>query len=241
MDYHRVDLKDSSVLAPGDFTAAGGTDRDATQPPVQALPMPSDPAPALAQPSGPGMQEVVRPLAAAADLSRLGAPDRIVVVGLADERMRDLVQDRVRDLRHRGAQAVADRERDPTFRITASAGTGRSQVEGEYPRTVEAAVRLVQFEQFRGECFDLAKRVFATCPLDHTEAVVSHAQSRRSRLRHDQGAAPLQLGHDAVHRAAIPDEADPAPGWTGRAREVGTHCRHRDPTPQRARRSPRSA
>ena len=118
---------------------------------------------------------------------------------------------------------------------------GTGQVEGEHPRPVEAAVRLVQFEQFHGERFDLAKRMFATRPLDHPEAVVPHAQSRRLRLRHDQGAAPLQLGHGAVHAAAVPDEADPAPGRTGRAREIGIHCRHRDPTPLRASRSPRSA
>ena len=97
-------------------------------------------------------------LCRAPDAPRGGLPHGVVSVAGSDDRVCDLVKERVSDVVPGRSQHVADRERDGPGVVPADAGAARGGLEAEAPPGRQRARVEMAFEQLRGVVLHLLDR-----------------------------------------------------------------------------------
>ena len=147
-----------------------------------------------------------RALRRAADLARLGLPDRVVLVPRADERVGGLVQQRVLDLGLVGGGREACGHGDPSLGEMAGPAAPLGGIEGEAP-----AAQAVPGQQLRGAGHNRLAPPVAGGALLGGEDVPRHAVALAAVQAHRGG---LEVGghHRAHGPAAAEREADPVVG-----------------------------
>ena len=167
---------------------------------------------ALPHPPPPAVRDGAAALRRAPDAPRGCLPHGVVCVAGADNRVCDLVQERVSDVVPGRSQHVADRERDGPRGGPADAGAARGGLEAEAPPRRWGARVEVAFEQLRSVVLDLLHRRSArgAC-LDELESGVLHAPSA-GLVGGDDGFVAPQLGDGAEDGAPVAvGERDDAP------------------------------
>ena len=157
----------------------------------------------------------------AADAPRCCLPHGVVCVAGADDRVCDLVQERVSDVVPGLSQHVADRECDGPRGVPADAGAGRGGLEAEAPPCRRRARVEVAFQELRSVVLDLLHRRSARgAGFDELESGVLHAPSAGLAAGDDGFVAP-QLGDGAEDGAPVAvEERDDAPHGELLPREV---------------------